>query len=211
MPPCCEGNILRESTLTLTSSCIVRRLVVCRRFLERPRSALCSREQSSEHSRIIPTILFVVMFSYLFQYSGQQTLGSSLRFLQPCGHLELHPSTCSTVWEAVITRHWFRSNCFTFHQPCAHSWVSGSPCYLFPHPVFLLRLFLSVNINLFVRCDCHADTSSIGLTLMASTLPRETSHLAAILTSASRNGGKGAPKSSQRRFGHVRRHTRREF
>lgn len=37
-----------------------------------------------------------------------------------------------------------------FHQPCAHSWVFGSPCYLFPHPSFLLRLFLSININLYV-------------------------------------------------------------
>lgn len=30
---------------------------------------------------------------------------------QHYSHLELHPSTCFTVWEAVITRHWFRSNC----------------------------------------------------------------------------------------------------
>lgn len=82
-------------------------------------------------------------------------------FRKRSSHLVLHPATCFTVWEAVITRHWFKSNCSMFHQPCAHSWVSGSPCYLFPRPSFLPPLFLSININ-FESCDRDANNSSIS-------------------------------------------------
>ena len=38
------------------------------------------------------------------------------RWMQTCSHLELHPSTCFGVWEAVRTCHWSISNRSIFHQ-----------------------------------------------------------------------------------------------